>query len=432
MKTRLLLLSLFIYTVSSSQPVDTAKIGSFLRHIESKHQGIGRVAIAQNGKELYSCSFGHTQVPDHYQTNAGYQVGSISKLFTATLIFKLIEKRALSLEEPLSGYFADMPNATKITIGHLLNHTSGLKNYELNKDSLWLVNRQTESDLLAAIRKAGTAFEPGTSMGYSNSGYFLLTKILEKKHKLPYHIILRKEILAPGKLMHTYSYMDHPGHIVKAYRYEGGWKEVKDFSFENVIGVGDLISTPADLNLFITGLFAGKYLAASTLEQMKPLQGKAFGMGLMRIPFYDKISYGHGGDTYGSHSAVSYNPETKLSVAYAVNGERYPTNDIAIGVLSILYGRPYTFPDFIELSPQDLDQYTGVYSSTSFPIKITITRKESALYAQGTAQPVIELKAEGDHVFTFSRAGIKIRFDPLKQVLVLSQNGEHTLQKEKL
>jgi len=84
------------------------------------------------------------------------------------------------------------------------------------------------------------------------------------------------------------------------------------------------------------------------------------------------------------------------------------------------------------LSPQDLDQYTGVYSSTSFPIKITITRKESALYAQGTAQPVIELKAEGDHVFTFSRAGIKIRFDPLKQVLVLSQNGEHTLQKEKL
>lgn len=113
--------------------------------------------------------------------------------------------------------------------------------------------------------------------------------------------------------------------------------------FSNVIGVGDIVSTPKDLNTFLYNLSQHKILQKESLEQMKPnlVSDEEFGMGLMSIPFYEHISYGHAGDTYGTHTIVSYNEKDRLGFSFAYNGERFPHNDILIGILSIIYGKDY-------------------------------------------------------------------------------------------
>jgi D-alanyl-D-alanine carboxypeptidase len=103
-----------------------------------------------------------------------------------------------------------------------------------------------------------------------------------------------------------------------------------------------------------------------------------------------------------------------------------PVNDIMIGALSIYFGKDYDLPVFtpsFEVSEEDLESYTGVYSTPSFPLKITITRKGKTLIAQATGQPSFPLEATARHAFKFDQAGLTMEFMPTDNKMSFKQGG---------
>lgn len=102
-----------------------------------------------------------------------------------------------------------------------------------------------------------------------------------------------------------------------------------------------------------------------------------------------------------------YFPEDELSYAITSNALNYTFNDIHIAVLSGIYGMPFDLPNFeaITLKPEDLVKYTGVYSNSQLPIKLTVRIKNNALEGQGTGQAAFPLEATSEHTFKFTQGG---------------------------
>ncbi len=304
MKNLLLILAiLLLWTLGNAQTTSPplaltkekkAALDDYLNYLEAENQLIGTISIAKNGQEIYGRHFGQGNLLDKTidPTQLVYQIGSITKLFTAVLIGQLVEQKKLHYGDLLQDYFPNMPNADKITLSQLLNHTSGLKDFVVKDDSLseWLFEPVLEAEIIEQIVKNGVAFEPGEGLRYSNGAYYLLAKIVEQTYKKPYKQAINQQILTPLKLSRTHSIAttDSYQNIAQPYEKLDEWTVVKDFYFPNVVGVGDMLSTPQELNRFIHALFENKLLQKATLETMLPVKSAPFGYGIMAIPFYHK------------------------------------------------------------------------------------------------------------------------------------------------
>lgn len=418
------------------QEINTAKIDSFLNHIEKYNQGIGSVAISKRGKTVYTRRFGQNNLNKKQNGEAfKYRIGSITKLMTATLVEQLVEQGRLSLTETLDTYFPNIPNAPKISLTQLLNHSSGLGNYILKNDSLyfWTTVPVTEQEIMNEIVRQGTLFEPGTNTKYSNSGYYLLARILEKKYNKKYPEILQEEILKPLGLKYTVSGIAEDATISLSYfqSTSHGWEVTNDLYFPNVIGVGDVASTPEELNYFTTALFTGKLLKPETVATMKPGKEQIFGLGVTKAPFYEKTLYGHGGDTFGTHSIALYHEEDSIAVAMSINGGAMPFNDVLIGVMNGIYDLPSRLPDFSQYGAYTADtdslkQYTGIYKLPMNQLQIRIYTEKDNLIAQMTGQPAFCLVAFSKDVFKYSPSDATIEFNPTEKQLFLIQRGQTT------
>ena len=197
-------------------------------------------------------------------------------------------------------------------------------------------------------------------------------------------------------------------------------------------GAGAVVSNPTDLILFAEALFSGKIVSERSLETMKTLRDN-YGYGLFVFPFYDKKSYGHTGGIDGFSSVFGYFPDEKLCFARMSNGSNYTDNNISVALLSAFYGKPYEIPDFktVEIADEILEAYTGVYSSESFPLKITVSKKDKALTAQATGQSSFPLEVAEVNTFKFEPADIVMEFIPEEKAMILKQAGrEFKLSKE--
>lgn len=153
---------------------------------------MGSLTISINGKIQYQRTVGYafrdvdTTIPATVRTK--YRIGSVSKLFTAVMVFQLIDEGKLRLDQKLAAYFPELPNAAKITLGHLLNHRSGLHNYTAEDTHFqeWMDQPKTQAELLRVIASKAPDFEPGAKAEYCNTNYLLLSYIIEKVCKMPY------------------------------------------------------------------------------------------------------------------------------------------------------------------------------------------------------------------------------------------------------
>ena len=407
---------------------------------------MGSFAVAKNGKLVYQRSLGYSSLgPDSIRATSAtrYRIGSITKIFTATMIFQLIDEGRLSLNSKLAKYFPQLPNAEKITISDLLSHTSGLMDYvnEVTNKS-WITDPHPKAELLDTIAKGKVNFIPGTKQQYSNSGYLLLRYILEDITGKPYSKLLDIRIIKKTGLKNTSS--GEPNNSGKnearPYQMSSKWTDVKDIYFPNVIGVGDILSTPADLLTFMDALSSGKLISANSYAQMSSFKDQnQLAMGLIKVPFYTQTGLGHNGGTYGSYSVLYNFKESGISIASCVNGTNYPLNDISIALLSISNNKPFevsssqisSFKEII-LKSEELDPYLGVYATAALPIKITVTKNGASLIAQATGQAAFTLKAIAKDKFKFDRAGVILEFNEDKQEMTLKQGGQTVLfNKEK-
>ncbi len=413
-----------------AQTLNTAKLDSLLTTLAAHDKTMGSLVLSHEGKVVYSRAFGYaqldgaTKIPATVATR--YRVGSITKMFTATMIFQLIEEKKLALTTPLATFFPQLPNAKVITIDQLLSHRSGLHDFAAGGTEL---GRKTPAEMLAIIGKTTPDFEPGAKFAYSNSNYAVLGYLVEKLARQPYAQALQKRIVAKAGLLHTY----YGGKInpaqQEAFSYERngtGWKPGPETDMSAPGGAGAIVSTPTDLTRFLEALFGGKLVSAASLQSMETIRDK-FGRGLMALPFNNRPGYGHGGIIDDFRSMASYFPDEKLALALCSNSGPGSIDEALVGVLSTYFNQPYKIPTFAASTfapaPADLDRYAGTYASPQLPLKVTMTRDGATLRSQATGQAAFPLEAVGPGAFRFTPAGIRVEFDPAKPVFTLRQGG---------
>ncbi|PUB31004.1 D-alanyl-D-alanine carboxypeptidase [Elizabethkingia sp. YR214] len=418
----ILLISLKVY----SQNINKQRIDSLVSVVENNNQGLGSISVFKNGNELYSRTFGTINV-DALSRNPDlkYNIGSVSKMITAALIFKLVDNHKIKLENKLSLYYPAIPNSENITIKNLLEHTSGLKNFIVKNDSIaWLTKKVSEKEIIDEIIHQGIAFQPNEKVLYSNSGYYLLTNIVEKLYKSDYSTILKKEIINPLRLRNFASFNNtNYNNISLSYNYDNGWKKIEDFYFGNVIGVGDIASTMHDTNLFISNLFTNKILSEKSFHKMLPSGEEYFGRGLISVSFGGNQLYGHHGDTYGSHSLVLYDPQNKIAISLVLNGERLSKDDFVFYLLNIIYKNKRKLSER-QITKNQANLYAGSYSSAELPFKLKIYYENNFLKAEATDQSAFPLDRIGENKFEYFSAGIILEFKTSEKTMILKQRGQ--------
>jgi D-alanyl-D-alanine carboxypeptidase len=435
------LIALFTTGTIQSQNINKLKLDSLFNILAEKNKAMGSVAISKNGRIIYNKAIGCSYISDSEKKlsneSTKYRIGSITKMFTATIIFQLIEEGKTTLNTTLSNYFPNLPNAATITISNLLNHRSGLHNFTNDPDYLtWMTSPKTEEEMLAVISKSKVDFQPGQKYEYSNSNYVILGYIIEKICKAPYSKVLKDRITSRINLKDTYygGKTDISKNECYSYQWTKSWEQQPETDMSIPGGAGAIVSTPSDLTKFIEALFSYKLVSEKSLITMKTLTA-GYGMGMVQMPFYEKKGYGHGGGIDGFVSNLIYFPEDSLALSYCTNGVVYPMNNILLGVLSIYFSKNYSIPQFaakpdIKLATEDLDKYLGEFSSLQLPLKITVTKDKATLIIQATGQSAIPLEAIDTNKFQFEQAGIEIEFNASGSEFTLKQGGGNFLFKK--
>ena len=423
-----LIFGLFGQTVFS-QEFDKAKLEKFFDVLQANNKFMGSVALSKNGEIIYSRAVGFADVENQMkaEVDSKFRIGSISKTFTSVLVMKGVEERRIDLEQTIDKFFPTIKNSSKIKIGHLLYHRSGIHNFTNDKEYLtWNTIAKTEKEMVEIITNAGSDFEPDTKAEYSNSNFVLLTFILEKAFKKSYSEILTKYIIKPLELKNTYlgAKINSSNNECLSYRFAGKWEKMPETDISIPLGAGGIVSTTSDLVKFSDALFGGKLLKPESLEKMKTVIGN-FGIGLVKMPFFNMSGYGHTGGIDGFSSVFSYFPDGNISYALTSNGTNFNNNLVSIAVLSAIFNKPYEIPEFknIILTSEELDRYTGIYSSAQIPLKITVSKTNLSLMAQATGQPAFPLEPTGKDVFKFEQAGLVMEFSPDEKKMVLKQGG---------
>ncbi|WP_207632680.1 serine hydrolase domain-containing protein [Foetidibacter luteolus] len=429
------LLALVLFITAPAQTLDRSKLDQLFDRLVERNKGMGSIAIARDGKVLYTRSFGYGRVTETVKeplkVDTRYRISSITKMYTAVMIFQLVEEGKLSLNDTLDKFFSQIPNAHKITIAQILSHRSGIPNVAPDGSGM---QPRTQAERVAEIAKGQPDFEPDARHLYSNSGYVLLGYIVEKVAGKSYQEVLKDRITSRLGLQNTYLGTGNTNvarNESLSYRYLGEWKEAKEPDFSITAGAGAIVSTPADMVKFIQGLFDLKLVSQSSLRLMTTLRDGE-GMGMESFTFDGKILYGHTGGSGTSGAWLAYYPEQKLAMAYTTNAKVFPVKDIVSGVFDIYWNRPFEIPSFnaLKLSPEILDRYTGIYTAPDAPVKWKVTRTDSTLFIQQDGGGAIPLEATTESEFTIT-TGVTVQFDAAKkQMRIRRPQGERVFTKE--
>lgn len=433
------LLSTFFISASYSQTVETTKLDSLFDILQNRGLATGGVAISINRKTVYQRAIGFASVDNNSKVapdiNTKYRIGSISKMFTAVMLFQLIDEKKLSLNDKLSTYFPQLPNANKITLEEMLRHRTGLHDY--TKDTNfpeWMDKPKAHEEMLKIIASKGSDFEPGTKADYCNTNYLLLSYIIERIDKIQYGEALEKRITSKIGLKNTY--YGKPIDILKneatSYKYsDSSWSKEKETDVSIHCGAGSIVSTPTDLTVFIQNLFTGRLVSYVSLDRMKTMI-EGYGMGMFPFNFDTTEGYGHDGRIEEFYSAVRYYPEKKLAVSYITNGILYPRTDILEGVLKIYFNDDYAVPfsKSVVLRNSEFDKYVGTYSG-DLPFKVVCKKKDEKLIFE-VAGKTMEAEPVGTNYFMNLKTGSFFEFNPEKSELQIKETDNvYYLKKEK-
>jgi len=364
----------FALNVSFAQ--DKAKqIDELISKYNQYGQFNGSALVAENGKVILKKGFGSANIewdiPN--QTDTKFRLGSISKQFTAFLIVKLAEEGKIKLDVPITTYLPDYPKATgdKVTIHHLLTHTSGIPNYtslpNFFKDKSR--NPYTPEEFVKTFSNLPLEFTPGEKFNYSNSGYFLLGYIIEKVSGKSYEQYLQETILTPLKMVN--SGYDHSDIILKnrAAGYEKRGKKIRNAPYLDMsipYAAGSLYSTVEDLYLWDQALYTTQLLSSKSMESLFNSYIKA-GQGSYGYGWFIEETDGasgkvkaveHGGGINGFNTIIYRIPGDKNLIVLLNNTGGTVLNEISQSIRAILYNKSFTMPK-MSLALELLDAFSN-------------------------------------------------------------------------
>lgn len=420
-----------MFTGSTSMAADYNKLDSYLTQLVENNKAMLSVAIHQDGKLVYKYAGGYADegLQTKLSTDSSFRIGSITKTYTSVVILKLAEQGKLSLSDKLSQYFPEVKSSDDISIKQLLRHESGLFNFTNAPEYLeYMYQAQSNVQLMKKVLSYDAVFKPGTSQEYSNTNFLLLGFIAEKVTGKSLSDLITEIVTKPLGIETTYLSAQNTvkGNEVWSFRYQGDWQALPNTHLSIPQGAGAIVSNAEDVGVFLSKLFTGKILSEKSLTQMMDMK-QSLGLGVMEFPFYDRRAVGHNGGIDGFNSNASYFAKDKVSAVVLSNGINFNFNDILIAVLSAQFDKPFEVPKFtsvqVTLNKQQLQTYTGNFSSDHFPLDIKVFMQGETLMAQASGQGAFDLTSYSDNEFRFEPAGITIKFNTDKTELVLLQGG---------
>lgn len=318
----------------------------------------GSVLVVENGKVIFKKGYGlanmEWNIPNTPDTK--FRLGSLTKQFTAMLIMQLVEQGKLKLEGKITDYLTDYPKAAgdKITIHHLLTHTSGIPNYtNLPAFKTFNRNRYKPADFLKQFSDLPLEFEPGSAFAYSNSGYFLLGAIIEKVTGKTYEKVLQENIFTPLQMNNTGYDMFFKILPKRATGYDRWNLEYENAPYIDMsipYAAGSLYSTVEDLALWDQALYSDKLLSASSKAIMlTPYKSDyAYGWGVSKTQIAqlkDSVEVmGHQGGVNGFNTSLIRIPKDKHLVVLLNNTGGTNLGAMQNNILKILYDQPFDLP----------------------------------------------------------------------------------------
>jgi D-alanyl-D-alanine carboxypeptidase len=377
------------------------------------------VIAVKDGKVVFRKGYGmaNLELGVEVKPDMVFRLGSITKQFTAVAILMLAEQGKLSLSDDITKYLPDFPTqGHKITIEHLLTHTSGIKNYTALPEWLPLWRKDMSlTDLIGIFKDKPLDFAPGEKWSYSNSGYILLGAIIEKASGETYQDFIEKKIFAQVGMKH--SFYDRTYRLIPG-RVEGYSKQGEDFincaylSMTQPYAAGSLASSVDDLALWDQALYTEKLVKQESLQRAwttfhlnngKPTN-YGYGWGVSSLEDHRLIF--HNGGINGFATSAMRLPEIQGYVAILTNSDSDGPDENAAKVALLLLGKPYKEPTPVDLPTAAIDRYVGTYQRQGGP-SLAVTREGNKLFVLFPRKveivPISEteflLKGSMNHVF---------------------------------
>jgi len=405
------------------------KLDSLFDVLYQNNKFMGSISLSHEGTIVYTKAIGFDDIETQKSSTAEtiYRIGSVSKMFTSTLIFNAIEENKVSLNQTIDKYFPRIENASKITVGNLLNHRSGIHSFTKDKAFFnYRTEYKSSQEMVDIIASYKSDFEPDSQGAYSNSNYLLLSVMLEELYDTSFEDLLAEKIFNPLNLKHTNhgSKINLENNESNSYQYTTEWTKQIDTDLSTAMGGGSIISTPNDLNKFIEALLNEKIISKESLDKMTAIKDN-FGMGIFEFTHSSKTGFGHGGNIEGFRAISIYYPKEKLALAIASNAIDYDMDAIVTDVLKGYFNESFELPSFekIEISASDLEKYVGIYAGVELSGKFNITMENNTLYTQLNDLPKEPLVYKGNHTFTNEEIGANFIFNPKENKLELHQGG---------
>lgn len=439
LKTSFLVISLATCLTAVSQTV-SEKLDNLVGAYAALQKYNGSILVTKNNAVLLNKGYGYKNAAagEMNDENTIFQLGSVTKQFTAAVILKLAEQKKLKLTDKLSKYYPGYPKGDSITIAHLLSHTSGIVNYTNDEEfmSKEVLKPVSEKRMLSLFKDEPLEFSPGTNWQYSNSGYMLLGYIIKKVTKQPYEKVVRQMILAPLKM--THSGFDFVGlkssDKAKGYFVVDGGRSIESSYVDSSVSfaAGAMYSSTADMLKWHYGLLQNKILSRKWIEKAFTPVRNHYGYGWAIDSTEGKRITTHNGAIFGFNSSFYRVEQDDICIVMLNNTGNPNLREIGVAVMDVLYNRPYKLPEGkkeITVPLETLKKYEGLYEVVP-QFQITISVEEGKLMAQASNQPKFELFAQKHNYFFLKAVEAEVEFvlNDKNEVekLILYQGGRKT------
>lgn len=446
MRKSILLLTGIFFLISQLAQAQASKkaneIDTVISRLASKYQFSGTVLVADKGKIILHKGYSLSIVDknDTCKQKTYYQIGSITKTFTATTILLLQEDSLLHVSDKLSKYYPDYPKGDSITIENLLMHTSGIFNYTEDADFMLYkaMEHIDEKEMVALFKDKPLAFTPGSQYSYSNSNYMLLGYIIEKVTGKTYFEVVREKIFAPLKMTNSgFSYNTFPSwDKAQGYFVMRPGRVTPSPTVDSSVSyaAGTMFTTTGDMYKWAQAVISKKLLSKNTWAKAHTPNENGYAYGwIVKDSASSKIGkkyIGHNGAIHGFKAEFYMVPEDKSVVIILGNDMNDNVGELAKTIGAILYDKPYDKREpkkEIKLSEEVMAEYEGRYALAE-NLDILIYTQTGSVWAQPTKQlPFRILNYKKDHFFV-EEAEVEISFvrDDKGKIshMILKQNGQ--------
>jgi len=380
------------------------------------------IGVALNSETIFQKAFGLAEIEHNVPNTVDtiFESGSVGKQFTAASIVLLSLEGKLKLDDPVRNYIPEMPDyGSPLTIRNLLNHTAGLRDWGsvMQLTGAGRGDRVISQELAMQVilDQRGLDFKPGDEYSYSNSGYTLLSTIVERvsKQKLP--AFTAERFFKPLGMTHS-SWRDDYRRLVpgraQGYSKDGSGKWQLDMPFMNVYGNGGMLTTIGDW-LKWNAMLDSRSLGAPLVEALETTgvlnDGRkiTYALGLTVSKYKGQTEISHNGSTAGYQTYLGRFPDNKLSVAIVCNGVVPNSTNLAHSIVDEIVG-PASDSKPVEKTASDaadLQPYVGMWRNirTHFPIRTVIENGELKL----AGQPALKRQPDGSFIGSGSRFTFK-------------------------